>query len=281
MTPWIYDTEVFLYDTLVVAKQVGADGHEVLTSPQEVRELFGDPDFIFAGFNTKHYDRFIVQAIAVGWGSEDIKDLNDWIIKDGMEGWDYPPLQDVRFRFNNVDLMDDMQHGLSLKSIEGHLGMDIVESEVDFDLNRPLTADEWNRTVKYCQHDVDATEMLWNLRKDYLDTKIRLGAMCGLTEAQALALTNAKLTARFLNAKLPTTPRDDERDYHPPFNLNMGYIPSEVLSFYERLKDPAVSDEEVFSGKLEIDVGGTHTTLGLGGIHGAIPNYRWGGDTQQ
>lgn len=277
MIPWIYDTEVFRYDTLVVAKQVGADEHEVLTSPQEVRELFGNPDLIFAGFNTKHYDRFIIQAIAVGWGSEDIKDLNDWIIKDGMEGWDYPPLQDVRFRFNNVDLMDDMQQGLSLKSIEGHLGMDIVETEVDFDLDRPLTADEWNRTVKYCKHDVDATEMLWNLRKDYLDTKTRLGAMCGLTEAQALALTNAKLTARFLDATPPKIPRNDERDYSPPFNLNMGYIPSEVLAFYERLKDPAVSDEEVFSGKLEIDVGGTPTTLGMGGIHGAIPNYRWAG----
>ena len=103
-------------------------------------------------------------------------------------------LRDLFFRFNNVDIKDDMQIGLSLKAIEGHLRMDIRESEVDFTLVRPLTEEELEETVFYCKHDVDATAKLVELRKNYLKSKIDIGRLAGIDEVKAMSMTNA-LTA--------------------------------------------------------------------------------------
>ena len=61
-----------------------------------------------------------------------------------------------------------MQQGTSLKSIEAHLGMNIEETQVDFDIDRPLTTEELKLTIQYCKFDVQATEKLCEIRKDYL-----------------------------------------------------------------------------------------------------------------
>ena len=93
-----------------------------------------------------------------------------------------------------------MQEGLSLKAIEGHLGMNIEETEVPFDIDRPLTKEELVSTIHYCKHDVDATEKIVRLRKNYLKCKQRLGAMKGIPVEKSLYATNAKITAMYLGA---------------------------------------------------------------------------------
>jgi hypothetical protein len=47
-----------------------------------------------------------------------------------------------------------------------------------------------------------------------------------------------------------------------------------VFEFFNRLYDPSLSDEEVFTSKLNFNIGDCQVTLGYGGIHGAIPCYR-------
>ena len=163
--------------------------------------------------------------------------------------------------------------GLSLKAIEGHLGLDICESEVDFTLERQLTPEELEDTIKYCKHDVDATEHIIGLRKNYLQNKINIGKLAGLDEVKAMSMTNAKLTAALLKARL--TEHDDEREYKYPDNLRREYIPQEVFDFFDRMKDDSLSDKEVFTGKLNISIGECPVTIGYGGIHGAIPNFMW------
>ena len=166
-----------------------------------------------------------------------------------------------------------MQMGLSLKAIEGHLGTDICETEVDFTLDRPLTPDELESTIFYCKHDVDATEKIIDLRKNYLQNKINIGKLAGLDEIKSMSMTNAKLTAAMLKARL--TEHDDERCYQYPENLRREYIPQEVFDFFDRMKDDSLSDKDVFSGKLNITIGYCPVTIGYGGIHGAIPNFIW------
>ena len=163
--------------------------------------------------------------------------------------------------------------GLSLKAIEGHIGMDICESEVDFTLERKLTPEELEDTIKYCKHDVDATEMIIDLRKNYLQNKINIGKLAGLDEVKAMSMTNAKLTAALLKARLQE--HDDERAYQYPENLRREYIPQEVFDFFDRMKDDSLSDKDVFTGKLNISIGECPVTIGYGGIHGAIPNFMW------
>lgn len=242
---------------------------------EEVDEFVtrSDPEMVLCGFNCKHYDNHILKGVRLGFPPKALKTLNDWII-DGNEGWDFPALKGVPLsRIDSFDLIDDMQQGLGLKSIEGHMGLDITESSVPFDIDRPLTDGELNELVTYCIHDVEATAELLKLRTNYIRGKLDVGRMGNIPDTQALYCTNPKLTALFLGAK--KQPHDDERRYTYPDNLLKEYIPQEVFEFFGRMYDDAVSDEDLFSSKLDIDVGGTPTVIGWGGIHAGIRNYAW------
>lgn len=267
-----YDCEVFAHEWLVVFKDKESGRYTRIWNDNDALcECISD-DCIYIGFNSKHYDQFIIKAIVAGFTPEEVKQVNDYIIQGG-QGWECPLLEDVYLRFNNVDIRDDMQVGLSLKAIEGHLGLPIQESNVSFDIDRPLTEAERRETEFYCDHDVDTTEMIVDLRKDYLKNKINLGKLAGISDVKAMSMTNAKLTAAVLKA----TPKkhDDERDYVYPNNLRREFIPQEVFDFFDRMKDKSIPDDELFKGKLEITIGECPVTLGFGGIHGAIPNFIW------
>lgn len=266
----IYDVEVFAFDWIVVFKDVESGVHTVIHNDSEaLRECIFE-DGIYVGFNSKHYDQFIIKAICCGFTPQEVKQTNDYLIGGG-QGWEYPPLRDFFFKFNNVDIKDDTQMGLSLKAIEGHLGLSVEESTVPFDIDRPLTEDELKETAKYCMHDVDTTERLVELRKDYLKNKVHIGRLAGLSDVKAMGMTNAKLTAAMLKAS--KKPHDDERKYVYPENLKREYIPPEVFAFFDKMYDPSVSDKELFSGKLEFQIGDCPGVVGYGGIHAAIPHY--------
>ena len=273
---YTYDAEVFAHDFIVVFKDKETGEHTVFHNDNLGVKDFINDDAIYCGFNTKNYDQYIIKAICAGLSPEEIKQVNDWVIGGG-QGWQCPLLQGVFFRFNNVDIMDDMQMGLSLKATEGHLGMSIEETEVDFNLDRPLTPDEIALTIKYCKHDVDATEKVTDIRKNYLNNKVYLGGLKDVDPTKALAMTNAKLTAAYLDAHNILSVEEmgmDEREYKYPENLRREYIPQEVFAFFDRLYDKSVSDEELFKSKLNITVGECPVTLGFGGIHGAIPFHQ-------
>ena len=276
MSWYTYDTEVFAHDFIVVFKDRKTGTCAIFHNDNIGVKEFISEDAIYCGFNTKGYDQYIIKAICAGFSPEEVKQVNDWIIGGG-QGWQCPILDGVFFRFNNVDIMDDMQMGLSLKAIEGHLGMSIEETEVDFNLDRPLTEEELALTIKYCKHDVDATEEITHIRKNYLDNKIYLGELKDIEPTKALAMTNAKLTAAYLDAHNILETEEmarDERNYKYPENLRREYIPQEVFAFFDRLYDKSVSDEDLFKSKLNITVGECPVTLGFGGIHGAIPFHQ-------
>lgn len=266
----VYDVEVFCEDWLVIFKDIETGKYTcVHNDNEELKECISE-DCIYIGFNSKHYDQFIIKAICCGFTPQEVKQVNDFIIGGG-QGWECPMLRDFFFRFNNVDIKDDMQMGLSLKAIEGHLGLSVEESTVPFDIDRPLTEEELKETAKYCIHDVDTTEKLVELRKDYLKNKIHIGKLAGLDDVKAMGMTNAKLTAALLKAT--KQPHDDERKYVYPPNLKREYIPQEVFDFFDRMYDPEISDKELFSDKQTFSIGDCPGVVGYGGIHAAIPNY--------
>ena len=266
-----YDCEVFAHNWLVTFKDKQSGNYTCIWDDDEALSECINDDCIYIGFNSKHYDQYIIKGIEGGLTAEEIKEINDFIIAGG-QGWQHPYL-DFYYRFNNVDIKDDTQRGLSLKAIEGHLGLSIQESSVPFDLNRPLTEKEKRETEFYCKHDVDTTEKLIDLRKDYLKNKLNLGKLAGLDEVKALGMTNAKLTAAMLRAQ--PKQHDDERCYVYPDNLLREYIPQEVFDYFDRMYDKSISDEDLYSEKLELMIGECRVKLGYGGIHGAIPNFFW------
>lgn len=266
----IYDCEVFKHDWIVVFKDNKTRIYTVIHNDNEALKMAINNDDIYIGFNSKHYDQYIIKAIAADFTPEEVKKLNDYIMGDG-QGWEYPPLQGFYFSFNNIDIRDDMQQTLSLKSIEGHLGLPIRESNVDFNIDHPLTKEELDEVIKYCKYDVDSTEEIVNLRTDYLKTKANLGKRAGIDVVKAMAMTNAKLTAQMLGAKYVS--RDDGREYDYPPELELAVIPSEVIDFFNTIYDKSIPDDELFETSLDIVIGDMPCTYAWGGVHGSQSKY--------
>lgn len=265
-----YDCEVFKYDWVVVFKDRKTRVYTVIHNDNEALKMAISNENLYIGFNSKHYDQYIIKAIAAGFTPGELKQLNDYIIAGG-QGWEYPLLQDFYFTLNNVDIRDDMQNTLSLKSIEGHLGLPIRESSIDFNIDRPLTKEELEEVIKYCKYDVDSTEKIVNLREDYLKTKANLGKRAGIDVVKAMAMTNAKLTAQMLGAKF--VPRDDGREYVYPDNLDKSVIPNKILEFFDTIHDVSITDDELFKTSLDITLGDMPCTYAWGGVHGSQSKY--------
>lgn len=270
---YIFDCEVFAHDWLFVFKEIATGEYTVIHNDNDAVVAFMERNPFLGGFNNKHYDNFILKGVMCGLTPEQIKEINDLIIVEEVNGWDIPVLREYRVYFDSFDLMDDCQVGLSLKAIEAHLGIPIEETEVDFNITHRLSEKELQETIYYCKYDVDATEKLYHLRQAYLKNKVTLGKARNLTDRQAMYMTNAKLTSVYLKAQKPEKPWNDERNYQYPEKLLRQYIPQEVFDFFDRMKDDRIPNDELFSSKLEIMVGVCPCTIAYGGIHGAIPTY--------
>lgn len=269
---WFFDIEVFKHDWVVCVKQL--ETHKEL---QFVNDYSGVYQFmsyynpILCGYNNKHYDNYILKGILNGMEAEEIKDINDYIIYDGKEGWTYP--FNYPAKFDSCDLMLDLPQKHSLKEIEGNLGMNIVECTVPFDIDRKLTESEMIEVVKYCKHDVDALLPLFEKRKSYLSSKVDVGNLIGLEAVKSLYMTNAQLTSDFLGAKASKLKWQDERKYEFPNEWISNYLPNEVKKFINLLKDESISPDKLFKKKLSFEIADCPHTFGFGGLHGALPKY--------
>lgn len=266
MKHYIFDLEVFKHGWLAAFKDTNTgEFHDFINDAEKLKEWMDNQKLILCGWNNKHYDNHINKAMYHDFTIEDIKELNDWIIA-GNQGWDWPKWNYHKQTFQAYDIKDDMPITLGLKEIEGNLGLPIVESSVPFDLDRPLTDKEWEEVVHYCHYDIEATDIIRLKRQPYLDSKAYVGKLAGLSRAEALALTNAKLTAAYLVGKSakPKTWGDDT-EYAFPKNLKVKN--QEILNFYKVI-DPT------YEARLITTIAGVEHTLAYGGLHGARPNYR-------
>ncbi len=266
-----YDVEVFAYDFIVVFKNKRTKEYAIFHNDNiGVRDFIIETS-IYCGFNTDDYDKYVIKAICNGFSPEELKQVNDWLIHTDGQGWECPYLNGVFYRFNNVDIRKDMYIAHSLKDIEGHLYMSVEECDIPFDIDRPLTPEEIRKVIKYCIHDVDAADKITDVRFDYLRTKRNLAQRANIGEVEALASTNAKLTAKMLRAVKQE--RTDGRDYVYPPNLDRSVIPKSVLEFFETIHDMSIPDEVLFKTFHIIDIGGMPCKFAWGGVHGSLSAY--------
>ena len=286
MTTYIYDIEVYAYDWIVVYRNPEAENNHIVIHNDiyRLRAFVDQADLLIGGFNNKHYDNWVKLTMLLGGSNIEVKRHSDFIVEQRRNGWEFPFIQFQKLPFKSFDLRDDIaDKGLSLKAIEGNLCLPIVECSVPFDLDRPLTPDEIEEVVRYCKNDVDASVLLLRARADYLTSKKVVGDIYGVPEAEALGLTNAKLSARVLKAK--RVERNDERDYRLPDCLDPELIPEKILSFFMQIRDLSIPDTKLFgTGKqgskgetlkiwLETSGGRCPVTYAWGGVHGAKPAF--------
>ena len=133
-----YDFEVFKYDWLVVIFDMKAKKeHVIINSKEELEQVYAaNKGDIWVGFNSRHYDQWILKTILCGLNP---KEMNDWIIVQKNEPWQFSSmLRDIQV--NNFDVMPNPPIGL--KTLEGFLGSNIKETDVPFNINRKLTPKE-------------------------------------------------------------------------------------------------------------------------------------------
>lgn len=263
MKIYIYDIEVFAHDWFVVFSDL--EEKEIVVFHNDnvgLKRFMLNHGLIFGGFNNKHYDDWVTQSMLTGADPEIVKAHNDFIIQQHCNGWEFPFVQFQRKLFKSFDLRDDIaDKGLSLKAIEGNMCEPIVESSIDFNIKRKLTAEEVEEVIFYCKTDVSNSVKLYHKRKSYLDGKIAVRRLKGIDASISLSLTNPKLTATYLEAR--RADYNDEFEYEPPAELILNKY-REPIEFFRKID---------YNEKLKCDIAGVQHVYGWGGIHGARENY--------
>lgn len=256
-----YDFEVFKEDWLVVIINLYEKSESVIVNNVDELKAYYEKHKkeIWVGYNNNHYDQYIMKAILCGF---DPKEVNDFIIGEGKQGWQFSSLF-RKIPMYNFDVMYRNDRGL--KSLEGFMGNNIKETSVPFDIDRKLTQKEINETVKYCRHDVEQTVEVFFSRKEDFDAQMGLIKMFGLPLSN-ISRSKAQLSAMILDAQRPRESRNDEFNIFFPDTLRVSKY-KEVVDWY---KNPENYD---YSKSLTIDVAGVETIFGWGGIHSARKKY--------
>ena len=245
-------------------------------------------DIIWVGYNCEHYDKILLHGILTGkLNSPDrIFACSNSIIKAQD---DNTPIFGILAKYNiddyyqspilSYDVMGDGSF-MSLKQNEGFMGMDIVESVVPFDIDRPLTDEEKKDVEKYNRADLFGTLERFKQRKEAFRTKMMLVKEFGLSN-DYICKTNAKLTEAILlsqNKGMNTRSRKNFQLCDLPCNWDVPEIKIIYDFFIEALRelethkwDTKKCDKKKLS--MDIDILGVTHTYALGGVHGGLKNY--------
>lgn len=285
----IYDYEVFKHDTLLgVLNEETGEVIQVWDVPK-IKDLVEDGlNNIWVGYNCEHYDKILSHGILSGKLTTPSKvfECSNAIIKAQD---DDTPIFGILSKFGipdyysspilSYDVMGDGSF-MSLKQNEGFMGMDIVESVVPFDLDRPLTEEEKRDVEKYNRADLYGTLERFKQRKNSFKTKMLLVKEFGLP-INYICKTNAKLTEAILlsqNKGMNTRLKKNFQLCDLPVNWDVPELKTIYDFFIEALKElerhkweTKKCDKKKLS--MDLDILGVTHTFALGGVHGGIKNY--------
>lgn len=248
-----YDFEVFRHDWLVVIiNPVRGTKNIIANDTHALRRYYRrHRDEIWVGYNSRSYDTFILKSILLGMNP---KKINDDIIVRGLKGWQ------ISRDFRGIKLLDfDIYSKNSLKTLEGFMGNDIEETEVDFNIKRKLTPPEMRITIKYCTHDVEQTIEIFRRNRYLYESQIQLIDTFDLS-LDKVSLTQAQLTANILECEK----KDDRND---EFDLKI--VPTLRIKKYRKALEWFDNPNNMdYKKSFTMDVCGVPHQFGWGGLHG-------------
>lgn len=256
-----YDVEVFKEDSLVVFKSANKEVVAIYHNNFEgLLELIRGKTLV--GFNNYFYDDYIISKMINQWSPYQIKELNDRII-----GGERQKTSSLNSEIFSLDCFQQADVSMpSLKKIEANMGANIFESLIDFNLDRALTEDELEETIKYCSYDVDKTIDVFNLRKkSYFEPKLNIVRMLEPNlQEKAVRWNTTTISANLVTGGKPLQQWSDirlgEYDSNGEYDA-FEIVPDEVKNFW---KANAKKDK----GKLTIQDFGCNIEFGFGGLHG-------------
>lgn len=275
-----YDFEVFKRDWIVVF--IGENNEEIVVwnDPAILRKALERFDCL-VGFNNYSYDDLILTGIMSGYNNYEVWKLSNTIVNGGNIPSD---IRATARKLPSLDTKQELDPRLSLKEIEANLGMNIVETPVSFDIDRPLEDKEVDVVIEYCRHDVETTKKVFMLRKDYFESKFDICKEFNLDKLD-VKKTRANLASKVLKCskdRLPAGVLENKDRLNIKFadELRVENIPNEILNFYKNIRQ-RFEDGENFEilekEKLVYSLCGVEHTFGFGGLHSAKKNYMYEG----
>lgn len=174
-----YDIEVYAYNAFVIFKDIDKNVLKIFHNNFDgLRDFVKDK--ILVGYNNYFYDDLVLSKMMKSWNNTQLKEFNDRIIKGENKDKTVDRCIDSLDCFQQIDVAKP-----GLKKIEGNMGKMILESNVSFDIDRPLTEDELKEAMFYCEYDVDTTIDVYKLRENsYFKTKEMLVEKLGNEKAK-------------------------------------------------------------------------------------------------
>lgn len=257
-----FDMEVYKYDWMAVFEQDGQITK--IHNDKSALERFLSSVQMLVGYNNYNYDDKIVASI--------LKNMDPYNASQKI-------ISNKRFglRLNKPLTLDVMQElrGVSLKEAQANLGYNIIETPIDFNIDRQLSKKELEQVFKYCENDVLITKRLFEERKNYFTSKFEIVQEFKLP-ATSLKKTNANLAADVLEAK-KTKGADDKRLILKYDNrLQKHELPKPVVEFYKNVQNMFEGDasyQELEREKFTFKLAGLEHVYGFGGLHAAKENY--------
>ena len=230
-----------------------------------------DPDYLkklkemaysgyLTGFNIKAYDLQILKFAIDGWTPQELYEHSMSIVNSEDKQW-----KSLAFwgKFQFTDLFDDLKNMGSLKQFESNTGLMIKESSVPFGKEH-LTDEDKLDIIRYCKHDIFATNRLVKARWGYLTAKATCSKLSSLSEAECLKNTAPKVCAKMIYAKQKV--HDDGMTYDIPDGLDpifRKYIHPTIINNF--VGQPLINDFEYsvkyLKNKFVFGTGGVHSTL--------------------
>lgn len=266
-TIYIYDIEVFKKDNLFVFRDYFTKEWTVIHNDLDALRKFylANRDSLFVGYNSHSYDSNVMRAYLQGKNPFHVSKA---IIESDDRALAYKMFDTKKTPLFGMDLYQD-NRGFSLKEHSAFMGINIKETEVDFDLDRELTEEEQVLNELYCKNDVLATEKRFEQNIGMLVAKAAIALYFGL-DKMALSMTNANLTAELLGAE-KTPDRGDELD---KYELPEGFtIESETIRQAFMTDEFEANEKGHASISLDVPRRDVTEVLGVGGIHGAKESF--------
>lgn len=266
-TIYIYDIEVFKYDNLFVFRDYFTKEWIVIENDLNALRSFylENRDSLFIGYNSASYDNNVLRATLQGKNPYHVSKA---IIESDDRGLVYKMFDTKKTPVFGMDLYQD-NRGFSLKEHSAFMGINIKETDVDFDIDRQLNENERVLNELYCKNDVLATEKRFEQNIGMLVAKATIALYFNM-DKMVLSMTNANLTAELLGAE-KTPDRGDELD---KYELPEGFeIESDEIKESFMTKEFDENDKGHASISLDVPRRDVTEVLGVGGIHGAKESY--------
>lgn len=310
-TIYIYDIEVFKHDNLFVFRDYFTKEWIVIENDLNALRSFylENRDSLFIGYNSASYDNNVLRATLQG---KNPYHMSKAIIESDDRGLVYKMFDTKKTPVFGMDLYQD-NRGFSLKEHSAFMGINIKETEVDFNIDRPLInwrelmeehnlSDEMDELTlteelayitglnadiiyKIVMGNALVDERVLNelyCKNDVLATEKRFEQNIGMLVAKAtiaLYFNMDKMALLMTNANLTAEllgakKTPDRGDELDKYELPEGFeIESDEIKEAFMTKEFAENDKGHASISLDVPRRDVTEVLGVGGIHGAKESY--------